>query len=353
MSAPEDPRIWQGLRAHLDELGSLPAPPSIGVAIDRPRHRRPSPGLVGLVGSGALLLVIGLFLAAKRPVTTPIAGATPPPSISLAATAAAAPVDMGQLIGRSYVAISASRGGEPIALVPDAPLALGFTDTSHFGASFGCNGGGGDYEIRDGRLVTADVYMTAMGCLGARGELESWYYQFLLSGPVISREGSGFVLTSGDVVVTYGDTSPKIETDCPGGSVAVGSPPESPEFLAVVRAVHRDPDNFGEIYVDPTGIVVIQYVGDNAGRPAVEEEIPGDMEVVWRQVRHSRTELRRIQDEITERRLPGVYWTGSGNACNAVKVGVDEHSIDEIGQLLADNYGDAVYVVPSEPIIAW
>jgi hypothetical protein len=143
-----------------------------------------------------------------------------------------------------------------------------------------------------------------------------------------------------------------IESDCPGGTVAVGSPPETPEFLELVGAVHRDPDNFDTIYVDPTGIVVIEYVGDNAGRPAVEKKIPPGMEVRWRQVRYSRTELRRIQDEIMERHLAGVYWTGSGNACNAVTVGVDEDSINEIRRLLAETYGDAVHVVASGPVIA-
>lgn len=143
-----------------------------------------------------------------------------------------------------------------------------------------------------------------------------------------------------------------IESDCPGGTVAVGSPPETPEFLAVVRAVNRDPDNFDSIYVDPTGIVVIEYVGDNAGRPAVEEKIPAGMQVRWQQVRYSRTELRRIQDEIMERHLAGVWWAGSGNACNAVTVGVDAGSIDEIRRLLAETYGDAVHVVTSGPVIA-
>jgi len=157
--------------------------------------------------------------------------------------------------------------------------------------------------------------------------------------------------TASAVAVTPGAT-PVIESDCPGGSVAVGSPPETPEFLALVGAVHHDPDNFDTIYVDPNGIVVIEYVGDNAGRPAVEGKIPPGLEVRWRQVRHSRTELRRIQDEITERRLAGVWWTGSGNACNAVTVGVDKDSIDEIRRMLAETYGDAVHVVASGPVIA-
>lgn len=147
--------------------------------------------------------------------------------------------------------------------------------------------------------------------------------------------------------------SPVIESDCPGGSVAVGAPPDTPEFLAVVRAVHRDPDNFGEIYVEPNGTVVIQYVGDNAGRSRVEEKVPDDMEVRWQQVRYSRTELGRIQDEIVARRIDGVYWTGSGNACNAVTVGVDEDSLNEIRRLLADEFGDAVHVLASELPIAW
>jgi heat shock protein HslJ len=143
-------------------------------------------GLLGLVGE-------------SPPTAHP---ATNQPS-HVTSAATAAPIHWEELIGDGFVAIAATRAGRPVALVPEAPLGLGFTDASHFGASFGCNGGGGTYEIRDGRLETKDVYMTLMACFGDRGELEGWYYPFLLSGPRIDRVAGGFVLTSGDVVVTY------------------------------------------------------------------------------------------------------------------------------------------------------
>jgi hypothetical protein len=146
--------------------------------------------------------------------------------------------------------------------------------------------------------------------------------------------------------------TPVIESDCPGGTVDVGPAQETPEYFAVVEAVNTDPDNFDSIYFDVDGVLVIQYVGENAGRAAVEKKLNPDMEVRWVQVRYSKTELRRIQDEIVGRELVGVYWVGSGSVCNAVTVGVDEDSIDEIRQLLAEAYGDAVHIVASGPVIA-
>lgn len=146
--------------------------------------------------------------------------------------------------------------------------------------------------------------------------------------------------------------TPVIESDCPGGPVGVGPAPDTPEVLAVVEAVHTDPDNFDTIYFDIHGVMVIEYVGDNAGRAAVEAKLTPEMEVRWVQVRYSRSELQRIQKEIVDRRLDGVYWVASGSVCNAVTVGVDKDSIDEVRQLLAEAYGDAVHVVASGPVIA-
>jgi hypothetical protein len=159
-------------------------------------------------------LVVGVLVVAActttpdRSVIAPMTGATPGSSSAPGTPVAlptAAPVDWGKLIGHAYIAISAIKGGQAIVLLPEAPLGLGFNDASHFGASFGCNGGGGVYEIRDGRLVTTNVHMTLKGCLGARGELEAWYLSFLQSSPTISRDTTGLVLSSGDTVVTYVD----------------------------------------------------------------------------------------------------------------------------------------------------
>lgn len=206
MSAPEDPRIWQGLRAHLDALGSVAAVPQIGSILDRPRSRRPWRAAVGLAGAGAIVLAIGLLLPALRPVTAPITGATRPSSSAPSTPAelpTAAPVDWAELIGHRYVAIAITENGQPVAIVPETQLRLGFGDASKFGASGGCNPLVGDYQIRDGRLMIANGHMTLKGCLDPLAGQESRFYMLLRSSPTISRDTAGLVLSTGDVVITF------------------------------------------------------------------------------------------------------------------------------------------------------
>jgi heat shock protein HslJ len=207
MSAPEDPRIWQGLRAHLDELGSVANVPPIGVILDRGRSRRSHRVAAGLAGVGAIVLAIGLLLPALRAVTTPMTGATPRSSSAQPTSAAvptSVPVDLAELIGHTYVATDVTENGQPIAIVPETQLQLGF-GASQFGADAGCNHLGGDYQIRDGRLIISNGQMTAIGCLGELGRQEGWYYTFLQSSPTISMDSTGIVLTNGDTVVTFVD----------------------------------------------------------------------------------------------------------------------------------------------------
>ncbi|NJD29479.1 MAG: hypothetical protein FIA92_14445 [Chloroflexi bacterium] len=202
MNAPEDPRIWQGLRAHLDALGSLPTVPPVGTILDRPRSRRPFRAIAGLAGVGGIVLAIGLLLPALRPVTAPMTGATPTSSsapATVAATPTAAHFDWGKLIGHWYVAIEATEDGEPIALVPET-FRLRFDDVSNFAATLGCIGAKGNYQLRDGRLVTVNFTLPAMAC----GREVAWYPGFLMSSPTISWGPTGrLVLNNGDTVVTF------------------------------------------------------------------------------------------------------------------------------------------------------
>jgi hypothetical protein len=77
MNAPEDPRIWQGIRTHLDELGSVAAVPPIGLVLDRPRSRPSFRTVTGLAGAAGMLLALGLLLPGWLGVKAPITGATP------------------------------------------------------------------------------------------------------------------------------------------------------------------------------------------------------------------------------------------------------------------------------------
>lgn len=208
MNTPEDPRIWQSIRTHLDELGSVATVPPIRSVLDRPPSGRLFRAVAGLASAGALVLAVGLLLPGLLAVSAPMTGATPTSSSAPATVDAlptAAPADLAELIGHTYVATDVTENGQPIAIVPETRIGLRFDDASHFGATAGCNGIGGDYEIRDGRLVTANVNVTMMACRDGPMRQEAWYYTFLRSSPTISRNTTGLVLTTGDVVVTYVD----------------------------------------------------------------------------------------------------------------------------------------------------
>lgn len=208
MSTPEDPRIWHGLRAHLDDLASVATVPPIGSILDRRRSRRPLRAAVGLAGAGAIVVAIGLLLPALRPVTAPITGATPPSSSAPATAAAlptAVPVNAAELIGHSYLAINVTEQGEPFASVAEARLELQFDGAAQFFAGAGCNGMGGDYQVVDGRLVLTNTVVPLRACVGPGMRDEGWYYTFLQSSPTIIRDTTGLVLTSGETVVTYRD----------------------------------------------------------------------------------------------------------------------------------------------------
>jgi heat shock protein HslJ len=152
-----------------------------------------------------------------------------------------APVDPAELIGHTYVAIEATEDGQAIGIVPETRLVLGFSDASRFGADSGCNAMGGDYEIRDGRLVTANMHITAMACTGAIGRQEGWYYTFLLSSPTISRASTSLVLANDDVVVTYADETVALPN--PGGTCTVS------QLLIHESAIVGQPASLGTAHV--------------------------------------------------------------------------------------------------------
>lgn len=80
MNGPNDARIWQGLRAHLDDLGTLTTAPRLAEIIDRrPSRRVPRAALAGLLGALTIAIVIGGWLLVPRPSTAPVGRATDGP----------------------------------------------------------------------------------------------------------------------------------------------------------------------------------------------------------------------------------------------------------------------------------
>jgi hypothetical protein len=151
-------------------------------------------------------------------------------------------------------------------------------------------------------------------------------------------------------------------TPAPSATDEVATPAESISpaaaeaiRLAVIEAVHADQENFGGIYLEED-LLVIQYIGSNVGRPAVDEILRSRVPVRWQQVRWPRAELERIAREIAARYLgdlPGVWGVGIDTENNQVSVRVGPTgSIEEVAALLAREYGDIVSVVPGDPVVA-
>lgn len=131
-------------------------------------------------------------------------------------------------------------------------------------------------------------------------------------------------------------------------STSPSADPEEP-LLRVIVAVNADPINFGGVYIQrggpSDGELVIQYVGSNAGRAAVEARITPGIAVRWEKVDYSRSELRRIAEAIKDLNLQGVFSISAGSIENrvVVKVGATG-SVGEVSQLLASKFGEAVRV---------
>lgn len=150
----------------------------------------------------AIVAVVVAACTSPMPSAAPsLPGATP--TVTTEGLRASAQDDVTGLIGRTFIATRVIDNGQAIEIIAGTQILVSFADASHFGASAGCNRMGGDFEIRDGRLMTANVVMTAMGCLGELGRQEGRFFQFLQSDPTISRHATGLVMSAGEAKITF------------------------------------------------------------------------------------------------------------------------------------------------------
>lgn len=133
-------------------------------------------------------------------------------------------------------------------------------------------------------------------------------------------------------------------------SVTPATDPEAAS-LRIIEAVNGDPVNFGGVYIDEAGGLVIQYVGANAGRAAVEEVLGPDVSVRWEKVDRSQAELMRILRQIRDRNLDGVSAISIDTLNNQVEVRVDPGQADALSPILESEYGDAVAVESAPPFV--
>lgn len=104
---------------------------------------------------------------------------------------------LNDLRGRTFLSTGVMENGQVKPLVAGTRIRLSFGEEGRrIGANAGCNHMGGDARVEDGRLVTGDMAMTAMGCDGGRSEQDDWLAKFLADRPTIRLSGTELVLAN-------------------------------------------------------------------------------------------------------------------------------------------------------------
>lgn len=105
-----------------------------------------------------------------------------------------------ELAGRTFVSTA------DVGIPGGGPLTLTFTDDGRLLASAGCNSTNGPVELAGGRIVVADLGMTAMGCEPDVMASDAWVADLLAGEPSWERDGDAtLVLTAGELVISLTD----------------------------------------------------------------------------------------------------------------------------------------------------
>jgi heat shock protein HslJ len=113
------------------------------------------------------------------------------------------------LAGHRYRAESVVVDGLAVQLLPgrfgEGGLEIGF-GLGHIYA-FGCNEfTSGAWEVSEGRLVTGIEWTaTRRGCDERQNTQDQWLYEFLISSPLVSRDGDELVLSTESTAITLRD----------------------------------------------------------------------------------------------------------------------------------------------------
>ena len=119
--------------------------------------------------------------------------------------------------------------------------------------------------------------------------------------------------------------------------------------LSVIEVVNADTANFGGIYVEDDGTLVIQYVGANAGRTAVDERLTPGVAVRWEKVDRSHGDLIRTLREIRAEKLDGVVMVAVDTIRNQVEVTVSpSERAAAVASAVQDRYGASAAVKPTD-----
>lgn len=104
------------------------------------------------------------------------------------------PPSSGSVLGRRFVATEASDGDKPRLLT--GQVILDFTKPGSVSVSTGCNSASGAAHLRDGRLVSQDMNITAIGCPKALADQERFVLGLVAATPTATLTGDELVLRS-------------------------------------------------------------------------------------------------------------------------------------------------------------
>ncbi|MGH9035387.1 MAG: META domain-containing protein [Acidimicrobiia bacterium] len=107
--------------------------------------------------------------------------------------------------GHDYLSVTVTEKGQERPLVSGTRIRLGFTDDGRLVANAGCNTMGGQAEVRDGRLVVADLATTEMGCDQERHAQDTWLADLLGSRPRFQLTGNDLTLTGDEAEIRLTD----------------------------------------------------------------------------------------------------------------------------------------------------
>lgn len=113
---------------------------------------------------------------------------------------AAVTVEPEDLWGKAFQAQNVTGSDSDVELMSGVEFVLSFEEGS-VGAYGFCNHMGASAELRDGRLVTSDVFSTQMACEEPAMAIDSWIVELLDAQPHVELDGDRLTLTTDEITV--------------------------------------------------------------------------------------------------------------------------------------------------------
>ncbi|MCI0349824.1 MAG: META domain-containing protein, partial [Acidobacteriales bacterium] len=127
---------------------------------------------------------------------TPTGGAAPTPVPAATEEATPVPSAMGGLAGVTWTLVSYGSADAPVAVLPDAPITLIFSEQG-IGGSAGCNQYFGAFQFDVSAITFSDIGSTLIACEQPIMDQENAYLEAL-------RTATAYQITDGQLQITYG-----------------------------------------------------------------------------------------------------------------------------------------------------